>query len=57
MMQAETEQGRTARTMYKQLRDAVQEYMQIEISAAANMAAEREIQAQQQLEETDFKKA
>ena len=56
MMQAETDQGRIARTMYKQLRVAVQEYMQIEMTAAANMAAEREKLAQQQLEEETCKR-
>ena len=44
MMQAETEQGRNARTMYKQLRDAVQDYMRLEMETSAKLA-------QQQLQE------
>ena len=57
MMQAETDQGRIARTMYKQLRDAVQDYMQIEMAMAASLAAEREKEAHQQLEEANAKRA
>ena len=57
MMQAETEQGRNARAMYKQLRDAVQDYMQIEMEAASRAATEREKQAQQQLDESNAQRA
>ena len=55
MMQAETEQGMIARTMYKQLRDAVQDYMRLELETSARLfqeqLEEQKAQAKLQLEE------
>ena len=50
LMLADTKQGKEARKMYKQLRDAVQDYMKMEMEVSA-------IQAQKQLEEQTSKLA
>ena len=50
LMLADTKQGKEARKMYKQLRDAVQDYMKMEMETSAR-------QAQEQLEEQTSKLA
>ena len=50
-MQADTLQGKNARKMYKQLRDAIQDYIKLEMEEASRTATEEKRHAQQQLEE------
>ncbi len=57
LMLADTKQGRDARKMYKQLRDAVQDFMKMEMEESARAAAENEKLAQLQLEDQASKLA
>ena len=54
MMQADTLQGKHARKVYKQLRDAVPDYIKLEMDEASRIATERERQSHQQLEEETY---
>ena len=57
LMLADTKQGRDARKMYKQLRDAVQDFMKMEMEESARAASEKERVAQMQLEDQASKLA
>ena len=57
MLNAQTTEGGVAREMMLDVKDAVQDYIKMEMEEASRMAVEREKLAQQQLEESNAQRA
>ena len=57
LLAANTDEGKKWRKLVLKIKNLVVQFMKMEMEAAANMAAEKEKLAQQQLEESDAKRA